>query len=99
MTEQFATAEEYREFHAADLARQQRAAQVPAPAGHREGVVSALVDGDVFSVDGGETWYVFAVHGFGTVLVYIGPRRDEDAPGVRVDADDDDACLIGVPPA
>lgn len=34
-----------------------------------------LVDGDTFSTDGGKTWHVFAVAGFGTVSCYLRPER------------------------
>ncbi len=79
-----------------ELAAAQREAAVEAPATYRTGVVKELADGEVFSVDGGKTWYVFAVHGFDTLSVYYDERRDQDADTVRVDADEDDACLVGV---
>jgi len=91
------TAEEYRQHY--DNARQEtlRQAQVPAPRRHRAGTVGKLVDRDRFSVDGGRTWYVCAVPAFGGVVpVYVGRRRDEDAPTVRVDAEAGAACLVGV---
>jgi len=57
-------------------------------------VVENLTDGDLFSVDGGFTWHVCALVLYGNVAVYVTPRRDEDAPTLRVDADRDAPCLI-----
>ncbi len=73
-----------------------RAAQVPAPRRHRGSTVGELVDRDKFSVDGGKTWYVCAVVLFGTVSVYCGRRRDQDADTIRLDADREAACLVAV---
>ena len=56
--------------------------------------IAQLQDGDRFSVDGGGTWHVFAIHGFGTVSVYATHRRDSNAPCVRINADEDDQCLV-----
>lgn len=44
-----------------------------------------LQDGEEFSPDSGQTWYVAAVPLFGNVAVYADERRDEDAPTYRVD--------------
>lgn len=91
-----ATAAEYRQHFADELVKAQRAAQVPAPREHREGVVKDLVDRDTFSVDGGKTWYVCCIVMFDTVSVYIGPSRSASAKTIRVEADDDAPCLVGV---
>lgn len=56
--------------------------------------VTALVDGDVFSVDYGRTWHV-AYRAWGEVVtVYTSARRDEDAPTVRIPADQEATCLV-----
>jgi hypothetical protein len=57
-------------------------------------ILSSLHDGDVFSLDDGTTWHCFAVLGFGTVSVYSGPRRDADAPCIRIDAERDQKVLV-----
>jgi hypothetical protein len=59
--------------------------------------VAELADGDQFSLDGGTTWYVCAVVLFGTVSVYTGHRRDDQAPTLRVPADPDQNCLRRAP--
>jgi hypothetical protein len=56
-------------------------------------VVGALVDGDVFSVDGGCGWHICATVLFGSVSVYATPERGADAPTIRIDADRDGPCL------
>lgn len=56
--------------------------------------VQDLVDGDVFSLDNGSTWHAFAEAGFGTVSVYMDDRRDDDALCVRIEADDEQECLV-----
>lgn len=56
-------------------------------------VVSNLNDGDVFSVDGGCTWFVCYQAWLQVVSIYSTPRRDDDAPTVRVEADGDTPCL------
>jgi len=98
MSEPFrpATAEEYLQYH--EDARQATLceAQVSAPRAHRVSTVQELVDRNTFSVDGGQTWYVCAVVLFGSVAVYVGGRRDDDAPTIRLDAERDAACLVAV---
>lgn len=74
---------------AAEVARGPRS-----PTGIVASVVDNLVDEDVFSVDGGTTWYVCAVVLFGVVAVYATPGRGDDADTIRVEADRDDACLL-----
>lgn len=49
--------------------------------------VSDLVDGDLFSLDGGFTWYFCAVRGFGTVSAYATHERGDAAPTLRVTAE------------
>jgi len=91
-----ATAEGYLQYY--KVARQEilRQAKVPAPRARRDATVDELADRDVFSVDGGTTWYVCAVVLFGSVAVYLGDRRDDDAPTIRLDAERDAACLMSV---
>lgn len=57
-------------------------------------VVGSLNDGDVFSLDGGATWYVLGFVMFGTVSVWAGPRRDEDAPLISLNAEREDTVLV-----
>lgn len=57
-------------------------------------MVGALVEGDVFSVDGGCVWHVCAVPLFGCIAVYTTPRRDDDSLTVRVDGFPGDPCLL-----
>jgi hypothetical protein len=57
-------------------------------------LVDNLVEGDVFSVDGGYTWYVCAVLLFGAVAVYTTLQRDDESPTIRIDADRDAPCLL-----
>lgn len=66
---------------------------------HRPGaivpsVVENLTDGDLFSLDGGFTWHVCFMAWGQVVSVYTTPRRDDDAPTVRIDAEPDTPCLI-----
>lgn len=56
-------------------------------------VVSNLNDGDLFSVDGGHTWFVCYIAWGQVVSVYTTPRRDDAAPTVRIEADGDTPCL------
>jgi hypothetical protein len=60
-----------------------------------KGKVEDLEPGNVFSVDGGQTWHTCAVVLFGNVAVYATGDRDPDtAPTIRVDADRDADCII-----
>ncbi|QWF85770.1 hypothetical protein [Amycolatopsis sp. CA-230715] len=56
--------------------------------------VDKLTDGDVFSLDDGATWHTCALTGFGTVSVYTGLRRDEEAPTRRIPAHSHQRCLV-----
>lgn len=58
--------------------------------------VEALNDGDVFSLDGGSTWYTCAVVLFGTVSVYTDGCRTDDAELVRIEAERDQECMVQV---
>ncbi len=90
-----ATAAEVRQRWADEREEALREAQVPAPPEHEESTVATLEDEDVFSVDGGRTWYVCCLVMFDTVAVYVTDDRDPDeAPTIRVDADEDAACLV-----
>lgn len=60
--------------------------------------VNDLAHGDLFSLDGGQTWYIAAEVLFGAVAVYAGERRDEGAPTTRVSADRDAEVLRLEPP-
>ena len=57
-------------------------------------MVGALVEGDVFSVDGGCVWHVCAVPLFGQIAVYTTPQRDDDSLTLRVDGFPGDPCLL-----
>ncbi len=78
--------------------------EVPAPVERRDATVSDLVDGDVFSLDGGATWHRFMRLGYeqvqcsyvvSAVLVY-GTGQFLGSQAVRLAARRDTACLIGV---
>jgi hypothetical protein len=57
-------------------------------------LVENLADGDVFSLDGGFTWHICYMHWLQVVSVYTTPRRDDDAPTVRINAEPGTPCLI-----
>lgn len=59
--------------------------------------VKDLQDGEVFTLDGGDTWHVCAVVGFGTVSVYTDARRDDDALLVRVNAPREQWVFVASP--
>jgi hypothetical protein len=70
-------------------ARSEPDAAVPLP-------VESLADGDVFSADTGASWHTCAVPmpWGGTVSVYDSPRRDADAPTVRIDVESGSTVLV-----
>lgn len=59
-----------------------------------ETIVESLNDGDVFSLDGGQTWYVCGFVMFGTVSVWASERRDDNAPLLSIYAERDDPVLV-----
>ena len=56
--------------------------------------VNDLNDGDVFSLDGGMTWYVCAVVLFGNVAVYATTQRGDESPTVRIDAEREAPVIV-----
>lgn len=70
-----------------------------------EGVESATVDtlndGDLFTLDGGDTWWVCCTVLFGNIAVYLSEDRHPDAPTGRIDGARDAECLVhrGADPA
>lgn len=56
--------------------------------------VDDLRDGDVFSLDEGETWHTCAVVLFGNVAVYATRVRGDAAATTRIDADRDAEVLV-----
>lgn len=59
--------------------------------------VDDLSDGDLFSVDEGATWHLCGYVMFGTVSVYNGPGRDDDATFYHVEAKREQTCLVMAP--
>jgi hypothetical protein len=60
----------------------------------RRGIVADLADGDVFSLDKGETWLTCCTVLWGTVSIYLDDRRDGEAPCVRIEVPRHQRCLI-----
>lgn len=85
---------EYKTKRGAERAVERRHAERVAEGRTRR--VEDLRDGDFFSLDNGRTWHTCAVVLFGSVAVYTGARRDDDAPTVRVDADRDQLCTVRI---
>lgn len=55
--------------------------------------VANLIDGDLFSVDGGHTWLVRSLAWGQVASVYTTPLRDDEAPTMRIAAESDSPCL------